>query len=68
MEMVMIPKPGKDRRKVKSWRPIVLLKIVGKLADKVVAQELQELEELVHENSFARRKGRGVIDSVMLFL
>jgi len=41
MEMVMIPKTGKDHSKVKGWRPIVLANAVGKLAEKIIAGELQ---------------------------
>ena len=40
MKMVMIPKPGKDHTMVKGWRPIVLANTVGKLAEKVIAEEL----------------------------
>jgi len=68
MKMVMIPKLGKDHTAVKGWRPIVLANTIGKLAEKVVAIELQRHEELWHERSraFAGRKGRGAMDSVML--
>jgi len=66
MKMVMLPKPGKDHERVKGWRPIVLANTVGKLAEKVIAQELQEREMLWHERAFAGRKGRGAVDSVML--
>jgi len=66
MKMVMIPKPGKDHTAVKGWRPIVLANVVGKLAEKVVAIELQRHKELWHERAFAGRRGRGAIDSVML--
>jgi len=66
MKMVMLPKPGKDHTRVKGWKPIVLANTVGKLAEKIVAQRLQEREELWHERAFAGRKGRGAIDSVML--
>jgi len=66
MKMVMLSKPGKDHTKVKGWRPIVLANTVGKLAEKIVAQHLQERQELWHERAFAGRKGRGAIDSVML--
>ena len=66
MKMVMIPKPGKDHTTVKGWRPIVLANTVGKLAEKLVALELQKHEELWHERAFAGRRGRGAIDSVML--
>jgi len=44
--MVMIPKPGKDYTAVKGWRPFVLANTVGKLAEKIIAQELQKQEEL----------------------
>jgi len=66
MKMVMLPKLGKDHTRVKGWRPIVLANTVGKLAEKIIAQELQEKEELWRERAFAGRKGRGAIDSVML--
>jgi len=66
LKMIMLPKPGKDHSRVKGWRPIVLANTVGKLAEKIVAQKLQEKEELWHERAFAGRKGRGAIDSVMV--
>jgi len=66
MKMVMIPKPGKDHTAVRGWRPIVLANVIGKLAEKVMALELQEHEELWHERAFAGHKSRGAIDSVML--
>jgi len=64
--MIMIPKPGWDHSKVKGWRPIVLSNTVGKLADKLVAEDLGQKRELFYERAFAGRKGRGAIDSVML--
>lgn len=33
MQVVMIPKPGKDTGKVKGWRPILLVNTVGKLGE-----------------------------------
>jgi len=39
---------------------------MGKLADKLVAEDLGRIGELFHERAFAGRKGRGAIDSVML--
>jgi len=38
----MLPKLGKDHTKVKGWRPIVLANTTGKLAEKIIAQKLQE--------------------------
>jgi len=66
MKMVMILKSGKDHTRGKGWRPIVLASTTGKLAEKIIAQELQERHELWHERAFAGRKGRGAIDSVMM--
>ena len=40
--MVFISKPNKDHRAAKGWRPINLINCIGKLAEKVVADELQE--------------------------
>ena len=34
--MVMIPKPGKDHKRVKGWRPIALANTVGKWCEKLV--------------------------------
>ena len=39
---------------------------VGKLAEKLVVEELLRDEELWHPLSFVSRKGRGAVDSVML--
>lgn len=66
MTIVMIPKLGKDHTKIKGWRPIVLANTVGKWCEKLIAQDLQDQDQLWHPLSFAGRKGRGAIDSVML--
>ena len=41
-KVVFISKPGKDHRAAKGWRPINLINCIGKLAENVVADELQE--------------------------
>ena len=66
MVIVMIPKPGRDHHKVKGWRPIVLANTVGKLGEKLIGGDLQDIEELWHARAFAGRKGRGAMDLVML--
>ena len=66
MVMVMILKPGSDHQKVKGWGPIVLANTVRKLGEKLIAEDLQGIEGLRHERSFAGRRGREVMDSVML--
>ena len=63
MTVGIIPKPGKDHTKVKGWRPIVLANTVG---EKLIAEDVQDMEELWHERVFARTKGAGAMDSVML--
>ena len=40
----MIPKPTKDYIQLKGWRPINLINCVGRLEEKVVADELQEAQ------------------------
>ena len=42
--IIMIPKPGKDGALVKSWRPITLSNTIDKLAEKLVAEEVQSHE------------------------
>ena len=66
MVMVMSLKPRRDRSKVKGWRPMVLLNVIGKLTDKVVAERMMKKEELFHARAFAGWMGRGAIDSVKL--
>ena len=66
MMMAMISKPGRDHSKVKGWRPIVLANTVGKLGEKLIGEDLQEIKEVWHERCFGGRKGRGPMDSVML--
>ena len=61
MTMVMIQKPGWDKTMVKGWRPMVLINVIGKLADKVIGERLMRQEKQFHEG----RKGRGAIDSVV---
>ena len=66
VQITMIPKPEKDRALVKSWRPITLSNTIGKLAEKLVAEEVQGHEAVCYEADFAGRKGRGAMNSVMM--
>ena len=65
MQMVMIPKPGKDITKVKWWRPIVLSNYIAKLSEKVVAERIQRIKEVFHRLQFGNLKTRLAIDSMM---
>ena len=63
MRVVLIPKPGKDLTKTKSWRPINLINCMGKLGEKVVADELQGAD-LLHRGQFRGVKGRSALEGV----
>jgi len=63
--MVIIYKTGKDATTAKGYRPIVLANTVGKLADKSVADLLQEHIHLFQEGQYGFRKNRSAIDALM---
>ena len=65
MAVVMIPKDGKDLSKAKEWRPVVLIKCLLKLMDKVVANELQQMNNLLHNGQFGSRRGKAAIEMVI---
>ena len=56
-KVVVIPKPRKDHKKTKGWRPINLINCIGKLGEKVVAEVLQGCG-LLHKHQFGSVKGR----------
>ena len=62
-KVVFIPKPKRDLTLLKAWRPITLINCIGKLGEKVVADELQEAG-LLHKHQFGSVKGRSAIDAV----
>ena len=63
MRVVLIPKPGRDLTKTKSWRPINQINCIGKLGEKVVADELHEAD-LLHGGQFGGVKGRSALEGV----
>ena len=63
-KVVMIPKPGKDHREARVWRPINFFNCVGKLAEKVVANDLQQIAGLFHKYQFGCRRGRSTIEAL----
>ena len=63
-KIVMIPKPGKDHREARAWRPINLLNCMGKLAEKVVANDLQQVAGLFHKHQFGCRRGRSAMEAL----
>ena len=58
---IFIPKPNKDHKAAKGWRSINLINCIGKLAEKVVAAELQEAG-LFHKGQYGGIKGRSVLE------
>ena len=59
-EMVtVIPKPGRDHQKFKGWRAIVSPNVVGKLREKLIAEDLHDVGELWHERACAGEGGNG---------
>ena len=42
MRVVFIPKPRRDLSLTKSWKPLNLINCVGKLGEKVVADQIQD--------------------------
>ena len=59
-KVIFIPKPNKDHKAAKGWRPI---NCIGKLAEKVVADELQEAG-LFHKCQYVGIKGRSALEAM----
>ena len=62
-KVVFIPKPNRDLALLKAWRPITLIYCIGKLWEKVVADEIQQAG-LLHRHKFGSVKGSSAIDAV----
>ena len=57
----MVPKPGKDKKEAKNWRPISLLPCLGKLYERIIANRLTfflENNDLLSSYQSGFRKGR----------
>ena len=62
--IVLIDK-GKDRTKLKNWRPISLLNVDYKIASRVIADRLKQvLPKLISEDQVGYIKGRKVTDNI----
>jgi len=68
LNMVIIPKPGKDHSSVKGWHPIVLSNTNSKLGEKVIANRLQRAHEGFHNLQYGSRKGRSATDAMALII
>ena len=57
----LVPKPGKDMKEAKNWRPISLLSCIGKLFERVISSRLSqylEQKKLLSPYQSGFRKGR----------
>ena len=61
----MIPKPNKDHKLAKGWRPIVLANTCGKLVEKCVARWLQRLTPLFDPLKYGSSVGSSAIYALM---
>ena len=63
MRVVLIPKPGRDLTQTKNWRPLNLIKCIGKIGEKVVADRIQmEGRSLLHHQQYGSVRGRSAVD------
>jgi hypothetical protein len=67
-KIIMIPKPGKDKTDVKSFRPISLLSNMSKLLEKIINTRLTSILESnklisIHQSGF--RKNRSTKDHIL---
>ena len=60
---MFIPKPGKDHTPLKAWRPITLINCIGKLGEKVVAEESQQANLLLR-HQLCSVEGKSAMDAV----
>ena len=66
-EIIMIQKPGKNANEVKSYRPISLLPVIGKLFENLFSRRLKEviaIKQLVPSHQFGFREKHSTIDQV----
>jgi len=65
--MVLIPKAGKDPKKVENYRLISLLEIPGKIFERIINDRVKmdmENNGLFNPNQFGFRKGRGTQQAI----
>lgn len=64
---IPIPKPGKDRRSVTSYRPIALLSCIGKLFERIIHARLyaeMEFLECIPNFQFGFRRGHSTVHAL----
>ena len=68
--IIMIPKPNKKTDQIENFRPISLLEIPGKILEKIIEIDLKyhlENEEILNNNQYGFRKGRGTETALAIF-
>ena len=61
----LIEKKGKDKRHIRNWRPISLIKVDTEIGSKAIATRLHKvLPKIIHFNQNAYVKGRTILDAV----
>ena len=63
--VTLIEKKGKDRRRIKNWRPISLVNVDVKIGSKAIAMRLKKvLPSIIHYDQSAFVKARNIFDAV----
>jgi len=63
--LTLLPKPGKDLREIKNWRPITLTNCDAKIITKALAVRMSKvLEDIVDPSQTAYIPGRNVMDNL----
>ena len=63
MRVALILKPGRDLIQNKNWRPLNLINCIRKLAEKVVANRIQEEgSSILHHQQYGSVRGRSAVD------
>lgn len=63
--LTLLPKPSKDSRNLKNWRPISLLNSDYKILAKVLANRLQKvISNIIHPDQVGYIKGRNISDNI----
>ena len=63
--VIVLLDKGKDRTKLKNWRPISLLNVDYKVASKVIAERMKSvLPRLISEDQVGYIKGRRITDNI----
>lgn len=66
-KIIMVPKPGKDKTQLGSYRPISLLPALSKLFERILLEKLQpyiEQNNIIPQHQFGFRNKHGTIEQV----